>query len=94
MSSRYDPLKAGAGEDGMPRDDEEIISTLLGTASSVRKRSPQRKTKIRKDGKSGDGGINESIMAIVELLKTKNEEKMPFAVKKSRIITSRSEFYL
>ena len=81
-------MTAGTGEAGMPREDEESISELSGTTSSVRKKSPKRKNKLTKDGKGGDGGINESMMAIVKLLKTTIKNKKPPAVKESTLSLS------
>ena len=90
LTSRYDPLRAGMGEAGMPRDDddndEDSLSAISSTPSSTRikvtpsssrrisKEATDRK-KIRKDFKSVDGCINDSMMAIVSLLKTKNDDK-------------------
>ena len=85
LSSRYDPLTAGTGEAGMRREDEESISELSGTASSARKRSPRSKSKLRRDGKRDEGGINESMMAIVKLLKSTNENKKPPAAEESTL---------
>ena len=82
LSSKYNPLMTGTGEVGMPKDAEERISVLSSTTSSARKRFPKRKIKIRKDEKNGDGGMNESMIAIDNLLTRKIEEKKPAAVKK------------
>ena len=74
LSSRYDPLTAGTGEAGMRIDDDESISELSTTASSAKKRSPR---KVKRNGKKDDAGINESMLAIVNLLKSSSDNKKP-----------------
>ena len=87
LSSRYDPLNAGSGEAGMPRDDEESDSVLSTTPLSARKRSRRHKIKVKKVNKNGtDGIMTDGILAIVSLLKANtNEEKKLPAVTQARL---------
>ena len=76
---------AGTGEAGMRREEEENISSLSGTISSARKRSPKSKNKLRRDATLHEGRINESMITFVKLLKLAKENNKPPAVKESTL---------
>ena len=79
LSSKYDPLDAGTGEAGI--NDEESISGHTSSSSSFRKRSPKPKIKIKKTKQSeSHKSINDSMMAIVNLLNTNKKEEKKAAV--------------
>ena len=86
MSPRYDPLNAGNGEAGIPRDDDENDGVIATSPSGARKRSPSKNKMKKGKKKNNDAIISEGMLVLVLLVKanTKEEEKMP-AVTESKL---------
>ena len=83
LSSKYDPLDAGTGEAGMHQDEDGSISGHTSSSSSFRRRSPKPKIKVKKSKHNETNkSINDSMMAIVNLLNTNKTEEKKAAVAK------------
>ena len=86
LSSKYDPLDAGTGEAGLNLDGEGSVSGNTSSGSSIRRRSPKPKIKVRKAKQiETHKSISDSIKAIETLLNTnKKEEKKAAVVNEAR----------